>query len=138
MNLSRQSRQEPTWDLLHRFFRVGAVLLRWSEMLIWSLTVRILVARMPLSRTLQLLDAVPHRGSHPIDPVGFASDRQVRFAGACLGRSLARSQYLRLRGVPHSVVIGAAGGSEGFRAHAWVAPYESAPEGFVILRSIER
>jgi transglutaminase-like putative cysteine protease len=70
--------------------------------------------------------------------VAFPDDRQVRLAGACLGRSLARSHYLRLRGVPHRVVIGVTGGAREFRAHAWIAPYEAAPDGFVELRSIDR
>jgi hypothetical protein len=113
-------------------------LLEWGELLAWSAIVRVLLARWPLARSLSLLDGLPHRGKIATHDVRFPSDRQVRIAGACLGRSLARSQYLRQRGVSHSVMIGATGGSAGFRAHAWVAPYEEAPQGFVVLRTIER
>ena len=110
----------------------------WTELLAWSVVARLLVARVSLARTLRVLDMMPARRGRGAKPVPFPTDRQVCLAGACLGRSLARSQYFRRRGVPHRVVIGVTGGTENFRAHAWVAPYEEAPEDFIQLRSIER
>ena len=116
-----------------------AGLLDRGELLGWSLLSRLLVSRVSLARTLELLDRLPRL---PVpaegEPRAVPVDRHVRLAGACLGRSLARSQYLRRRGIAHTVVIGATGGIEAFRAHAWVDPFESAPEGFVELRRIER
>lgn len=112
--------------------------LNWIELLGWSVVSRLLVARLSLAQSLRILDMAPRHMLRGTRPATFPSDRAVRLAGACLGRSLARSQYLRLRGVSHTVVIGATGGIEDFRAHAWVAPFEAAPDGFVELRRIER
>lgn len=109
-----------------------------GELLCWSLLARGGIAVLSLSRTLALLDRLPHRSRSPSRPVSLPPDRHVRFAGACLGRSLARSQYLRARGVPHSIVIGVTGGVAAFQAHAWVGPYETAPDGFVELRRVDR
>lgn len=53
-----------------------------------------------------------------------------RGAGACLARSLARSQYLRRRGVESVIVIGATGTStESFAldAHAWLETIDQSP-----------
>jgi hypothetical protein len=138
MNLPKYTRHGASSHFSGDLFRIVSVPFRWGELFVWSVVVRLLIAGVPLSRTLQLLDIVPYRVGRANDAVRFPSERQVRFAGACLGRSLARSQYLRLRGVSHSVVIGTSGGADGFRAHAWVAPFEAAPQGFVVLRAIER
>jgi hypothetical protein len=138
MNLSKHAGHSPSAQFSGKLFRIISVPFGWGELFVWSVVVRLLIAGAPLSKTLQLLDIVPYRVRRAADAVSFPSERQVRFAGACLGRSLARSQYLRLRGVSHSVVIGAAGGSDGFRAHAWVDPFEAPPQGFVVLRAIER
>lgn len=117
--------------------RLGAAW-SWVELAVWSVAVRVAIAFLPLARVLRALDVVPKRHRRETRTSAFPTDTQVRLAGACLGRSLARSQYLRVRGVPHRVVIGVTGGTRAFRAHAWVAPYEEAPEGFVELRSIDR
>jgi hypothetical protein len=110
----------------------------WAELAFWSVAVRMALAFLPMARVLRALDVAPKRHGRESRTAAFPTDTQVRLAGACLGRSLARSQYLRLRGVPHRIVIGVTGGTRAFRAHAWIAPYEEAPEGFVELRSIER
>lgn len=117
---------------------IGSTLLIWPELLGWSVLARLLVARCSLETAVQILDGLPLRPARAVHAVPLPSDRTVRLAGACLGRSLARSQYLRRRGVSHALVIGATGGIEAFQAHAWVAPYEAAPDGFVELRRIER
>lgn len=113
-------------------------LLRSIELIGWCAIARIGVACLPLGSTLRLLDALPAWTIGHGTEVDFPSDRQVRLAGACLGRSLARSQYLRRRAVPHAIVIGIAGDIHEFRAHAWVAPFETAPSEFVELQRIER
>ncbi len=64
--------------------------------------------------------------------------RYFRLAGACLARSLARSEYLRRRGIEHAIVIGVAGPVEEFAAHAWIAPFEVLPEGFTEFRRVAR
>ncbi|MEZ5165235.1 MAG: lasso peptide biosynthesis B2 protein [Acidimicrobiales bacterium] len=48
--------------------------------------------------------------------------RFFRGAGACLSRGMARSQYLRMRGIPTTLVLGVAGGIAAFDAHAWLEP----------------
>jgi hypothetical protein len=108
------------------------------ELIGWSAVARMLVARTTVPRALGALDRVPRWRHGGGEPVRFPSNGQVRLAGACLARSLARSQYLRQRHAPHALVIGSTRASEGFRAHAWIAPYEAAPEGFAELWRIER
>jgi hypothetical protein len=108
------------------------------ELLGWSALARMLVACTTVPRALGALDRVPRWRRGGDEAAHFPSEAQVRLAGACLARSLARSQYLRQRRTPHALVIGTTRVSEGFRAHAWIAPYETAPEGFAELWRIDR
>ena len=112
--------------------------LNTGELMAWSLFMRICVKTMSLKRTMRMLDRLPMFAIGPAPDMVFPSDSQVRLAGACLGRSLTRSQYLRSRHVAHVVVIGVAGSVDAFRAHAWVAPFEEAPGDFVELQRFER
>jgi hypothetical protein len=121
-----------------RMTHCGCVTLVWCELLGWSLIARLLVTRLSLKRTLRILDALPKSPPSNTGIALFPSDRQVRFAGACLGRSLARSQFLRVRGIRHHLVIGTTGGVANFRAHAWIAPFETAPEDFVEFLKVDR
>jgi len=107
------------------------------EILFWSLLARVLVRRLSLERSLRLLDRLPHRAR---STAGFAvpPERTFRGAGACLGRSLARSQFLRVRGHSHAVVIGVRGGTTALHAHAWVEPCDPVEPSFVELRRIAR
>lgn len=108
------------------------------ELIGWSIVARILVMRTTVPRALDALDRVPRWRQRTNEPVAFPSEAQVRLAGACLARSLARSQYLRQRRASHALVIGTTRAREGFRAHAWITPFETAPEGFVELWRIDR
>jgi hypothetical protein len=110
----------------------------WVELLVWSGIARLLVSRCSLSRSVRALDWLPTRSRTSAENASFPDDRQVRLAGACLGQSLARSQYLRTRGISHSIVIGTRGGLMDFNAHAWISPFEECPEGFVEIHRIER
>jgi hypothetical protein len=132
-------------DRIRDHFRLRTWPKRWPskfsdriEMALTSVFVRVLLSWLPLDRTLCLLDRIPPRRNRGDLPFRFPEDRQLRLAGACLGRSLVRSQYLRNRGVSHQIVIGTAGNIGSFQAHAWVAPFENAPDGFITLRSIPR
>ena len=113
-------------------------ILNTGELMAWSLFMRTCVKTISLKRTMRMLDRLPMLAIGPISDPPFPSDNQVRLAGACLGRSLTRSQYLRSRHVSHVVVIGVAGSVDAFRAHAWVAPFEEAPGDFVELQRFER
>lgn len=106
------------------------------EMGLWSALVRTLLATMSTERAIALLDALPHRHA-TTRPLAIPPERGVRFAGACLGRSLARSQYLRLRGHPHHLVIGVKGQIHDFQAHAWLDG-DPLADDYVELRRIER
>lgn len=107
------------------------------EILLWSLLARVLVRRLSLERALTLLDRFPRR-AHPTAGFTMPLERTFRGAGACLGRSLARSQFLRVRGQPHAIVIGVRGGTTALRAHAWVEPCDPVEPSFVELRRIAR
>lgn len=108
------------------------------ELLFLTVMVRVLLSLFSLDRALSLLDRTVLRRNRAESSFNIPDDRQLRWAGACLGRSLVRSQYLRNRGIPHRIVIGTSGGIGMFRAHAWIAPYEVEPEGFNELRAIRR
>jgi len=107
------------------------------EAFVWSAAVRLLLGVFPAERVLCLLDAVP-RLRRPAATVEPLSERQVALAGACLGRALARSQYLRSRRQPHAVVIGVRGSVSAFAAHAWLEPYDAPGDDFIELRRIAR
>lgn len=106
------------------------------EALAWALVVRGLLAILPTERVIQLLDAIP-RKQRPEQSVLPPPEDHVRLAGRCLGRSLARSQYLRIRGESHIVVIGIPRDVGSFHAHAWLDAYDD-PADFLELRRIAR
>lgn len=109
--------------------------IRRLEILAWSGLVRLLLATQPIDRTIAILDALPHRsGGHarPLPP-----ERPFRFAGMCLGRSIARSQHLRVRGCPSTLVIGVRGGISSFAAHAWLDGDAVEPD-YIELRRVRR
>jgi hypothetical protein len=116
--------------------RRGVRLLGLIEAQFWSGLVRLLLATLTLERTLCILDALPRRQA--AGQVTAPPEAAFRIAGACLGRSLARSQYLRARGHPSVVVIGGLGTIDRFRAHAWLEGDASGQPDFVELRRIER
>src|SRR5215218_181347 len=107
------------------------------EAQLWSTLVRLLLATLALERTLRVLDALP-RHSTPRAKVAAPPEAAFRLAGACLGRSLARSQYLRTRGHPSILVIGGLGTIGEFRAHAWLDGDDPGQPDFVELRRIQR
>jgi hypothetical protein len=107
------------------------------EAFIWSVTTRGLLHLLRTEQVIHLLDVFPRRSQAPT-PVTPPSEHDVRHAGACLGRSLARSQFLRLRGQPHAVVIGTRGGISAFEAHAWLDPFDLPPHDFIEIRRIPR
>ena len=107
------------------------------EAFTWSILTRVLLATLSLERTLQTLDALPHRrrttsGINPPDEGPFW------LAGACLGKAIARSQYLRVRGHANAVVIGVQGGTGTFAAHAWLEPYDNPSNQFHEIRRFVR
>ncbi len=107
------------------------------EVLFWSALVRILLALLPTEQVVSALNTLP-RGGGSSSSSTIPSDDEVALAGACLGRALARSQYLRRRGQPHTVVIGVSGTVSIFAAHAWLDPYDPMPEGYAEIRRIPR
>jgi hypothetical protein len=111
--------------------------IRAIEILAWSLLVRVLLKTIALERSLLILNVLPRRraSSRPVDP---PPEPQFALAGACLGKSLARSQFLRTRGQPHVVVVGVRGGTGSFAAHAWLEGYDSEATDYVAIRKIIR
>lgn len=107
------------------------------EAFVWSALVRLLLGVLPAERVLRVFDAFPRRRC-PAEAVEPLSERQVALAGACLGRALARSQYLRTRRQPHAVVFGVRGSVAAFAAHAWLEPYDAPGDDFIELRRIAR
>lgn len=110
-----------------------------AEILAWSLLARLLVRTCSLRRAVALLDAVPRPpGTSRRDLGPIAPEAAFGRAGACLGRSLARSQFLRMRRRPHAIVIGTRGGAATLRAHAWIEPCDQPAPTFVEIRRIRR
>ena len=101
----------------------------------WSLTVRFLISFSHNGRTLAVLDRLPrwHLSSKSSLPIEY-----FRIAGTCLGQSIACSQYLRQRKVPHTIVIGVRREDGRVVAHAWVDPIEPSPTEFQEIRRIVR
>jgi len=108
------------------------------EVLVWSLLSRALVRYCSLEKALKLLDNLPTRTPGLLSTFGIPPEQVFGRAGACLGRSLARSQFLRMRGRPHAIVIGGTGGTTGFVAHAWIEPCDPPDPRFVEIRRISR
>ncbi|MEA2597398.1 MAG: Transglutaminase-like superfamily [Thermomicrobiales bacterium] len=107
-----------------------------AEALAWSALVRLLLATRASEGALRALDSLPRRAPRA-DPVPLPAEGPFRLAGACLGRSLARSQYLRTRGRPHVLVFGVRGGAAAFAAHAWLEGDPVDP-AFLPLRRVPR
>lgn len=93
------------------------------EAVMWGLVCRVAVRFLRLDRTVAILDRLPHAGTAD-EIVRIPTSRRFRGSGACLSRSLARSQYLRVRGVPSTIAIGAKGSIADFDAHAWLEPMD--------------
>lgn len=111
---------------------------RWEPILL-AVVARFCVRVLSWRRALAVFDRLPVR-----DGVGgeivMPPERFFRGAGACLARTLARSQYLRRRGVPTTIVIGATGTtgkSFSLDAHAWLERFDDSPRHGVLQR-IER
>lgn len=107
------------------------------EALGWSALVRLLLAILSLERTLRLLNVIPCRKHRPAMAT-MPPEAAFRLAGACLGRSLARGQYLRVRGQPSVLVIGGFGSVDAFRAHAWLDGDDPGDADFIELQRIAR
>jgi transglutaminase superfamily protein len=101
----------------------------------WGILCRIGIRVVRLDRLVGLLDRIPHRRSTD-RPVEVPTARHFRGAGACLSRSLARSQYLRMRGASSTIAVGVAGKLASFDAHAWLEPTD--PPDRPALHRIER
>ncbi len=102
---------------------------RKIEPVLWALLARVCVRNLRWKKTLQVFDRLP-AGRPATGGVHLPPERCFRGAGACLARSLARSQYLRHRGVESVIVIGATGTSaESFTldAHAWLETIDQSP-----------
>ncbi|MGI8644322.1 MAG: lasso peptide biosynthesis B2 protein [Thermomicrobiales bacterium] len=107
------------------------------EALGWSALVRVLLATLALERTLRVLNAIPRRKRRSAT-ASMPPEAAFRLAGACLGRSLARGQYLRVRGYPSVLVIGGLGSVDAFHAHAWLDGDDPGDADFIELRRIAR
>lgn len=108
------------------------------EVIVWSLVARAGIATMGIQRTLLLLDRSRLRRTGGEDLASTRRDALFRLAGRCLGESVARSQYLRVRGQPHEVVLGVSGPVSGLRAHAWLEPLDAGPRGFEAVHRFSR
>jgi len=108
------------------------------EVVAWALGARVSVAIVGPTRALRLLDRVPLRRSGGEHLAATDRDALFRLAGRCLGEAVARSQYLRVRGRPHELVLGVAGSAGDLRAHAWLEPLDAAPAGFEALHRFSR
>jgi hypothetical protein len=91
-----------------------------------------------LQRTKTWIEAAPRRAPRPgavaVDEgerLVVAAFRWSPIRGACLGRALVQHLMHNLTGVPTKIVIGVDRDAERIRAHAWVAPPESATLGNV-------
>lgn len=109
------------------------------EPVVLALVARTAVRFLPWRRTLAIFDVLPVRqAAAPVTSIPHEGD--FRGAGACLARSLARSQYLRRRGAESELVIGAAteqGGPDApvkLDAHAWLEPIDDSPKHAVLHR----
>lgn len=109
---------------------------QFAEALGWSLLTRLLLRTLSLRRTLALLDRLPRSRPRPL--VQIPPESTFGRAGACLGRQVARSQYLRRRGASSCVVIGVQPpDADGLDAHAWLDRLDERPLHQVLHR-IER
>lgn len=103
------------------------------EPILLSVLCRILVWAGSLDRALRLLDRLPTTRA-PQQPVTTPPETSFRGAGACLARTLARSEYLRRRGAHSVVAIGARTHNRAFDAHAWLEPLDNHDDHTVVHR----
>lgn len=108
------------------------------EIVAWSLGTRVLVGAVGTVRTLGLLDRVRLQRSTGERLAQTDHDALFRLAGRCLGQSIARSQYLRVRGRPHWLILGVDTSTGDFQAHAWLEPLDPAPAEFEVLHRFSR
>ncbi len=103
----------------------------------WSVVVRCLLKATSLRTTLAVLDRIPVRRASGV--VAIPTERTFARAGACLGRQIARSQYLRRRGARSTLVIGVRPPEETAEidAHAWLDRLDEPPP-YAVLHRIER
>jgi hypothetical protein len=95
------------------------------EAIVWGVTSRVGLRLLGLRRLLWVLDRVPRRRRNR-ESVAVPPAAQFRGAGACLSRSIARSQFIRQRRGASSVVLGIDGSLAKFDAHAWLEPLDKA------------
>ncbi len=136
MKLARPSRESD----VSNWHRIRQRLASWrlrSEGMLWAIVVRTLLTVSSTQRAISILDALPRLKPRSGQTEALPPEAPFRRAGACLGRSLARSQYLRIRGRPHVFVIGVAGGVNTFEAHAWLAG-DAFPADFQPLWEVHR
>ena len=118
---------------------------RWfrMELASWAILCRLLLPLLGVKKTVRMLEAACGRDPgrlgrggalQPVVPL----DADVRGAGSCLPRALARSQYLHRRRVPHEVVIGVDSSTVKFVGHAWLKPYDPDPTAFEVIWRIPR
>ena len=107
---------------------------RFAEAWIFLAAARAAVCGLPFRRVLQLW-GLSQQTSTGREPLASPSPRARRLSGAvssaarrtpwrslCLEQALALALMLRMRGLPHALVLGAASGEGGdpMRAHAWL------------------
>jgi hypothetical protein len=103
-----------------------------------SVACRLMIKRLSFDRSMRILDALPKAEPNTTSVVQLPEEAAFRGAGACLARSMARSQFLRRRGVSSSILIGALGrDGVSFDAHAWLAPFDES-QGHVVIHTVER
>lgn len=106
------------------------------EAAVWAAASRVSLRAIRFERTVTLFDRLALRPAASLPSMPPA--RCFSIAGACLGQSLARSQFLRRRGARHSLVLGVLKEGQRFEAHAWISPLETPPAGFAEIRRIDR
>ena len=110
------------------------------EALAWSLVTRLLLRFLSLRCTVAVLDRMS--AGRPQAHIAIPPEQTFSRAGRCLGRQIARSQYLRRRGGRSTIVIGVRGDGltemgRRLDAHAWLDRLDEAP-GYRSLHRIER
>jgi hypothetical protein len=108
------------------------------EVAVWSLIARAGIRVGGPTATLRVLDRIPLRRHGGEELAATDRDALFRLAGRCLGESTARSQYLRVRGRRHRLVLGVASSPLGLRSHAWLEPMDAPPPGFEVIHSFDR
>ncbi len=90
------------------------------EATMWSVLVRCLLKTLSMKRSLTILSWFPKSRRAAMN-VSVPTEGHFRRAGACLGRQLARSQYIRSHGGESTILIGVipTKGSS-LDAHAWL------------------